>query len=419
MRFSTGLAFALGATTLLTAPLAAQDKPLPTWADQMEALKPVGKQMLELAERDDTEARRTEMNQYVLGSLANGYLNYVRADPAKPTFTPLWNYAFDYGGPNPDYAYMFTVIDPKGIYRISGYRGTSRFVEITQQNGDFTSKAVYDATAKNAPAPTNDLDQLTLDENRYFSVILSAERPEGYTGDWWPLMPTTGSLLMRKNAADWKKEIDPRIAINRLDEATPLTTEQMAARFSNLKNWIATRIESEITLTRYYREHHGINTIKKSQLMAATNPFKGQVYLDGAFEIEADEALVLETRVPEKCRYWQILVADDRFATINWVNHQSSLNDTQVRLDSDGKFRAVISEKDPGVPNWLDTAGEKWGIMQMRWNRCNEAPDPVVTKIKLKDVRKHVPKDTPVITPKQRKAELLERREAAQLRQLW
>jgi len=428
MHISTRLAGVLAATAFLATPLSSQTTTssnqtpntptaYPTWADQMEALKPVGKHLLELAERDDTDARRVEMNQYVLGSVANGYLNYVRADPAHPTFTPLWNYGFNYGGPNPDYAYMFTLIDPKGTYRISGYRGTSRFVEITQQSGDFTAKQSYNGTG--APSPTNDLDQLTLDQNRYFSVILSAERPAGYTGDWWPLAPSTMSLLMRKAMADWKREVDPRIAIDRLDEAPPLTTEQMSARFSNLKNWVATRIESEIGLTRYYREHHGINTIKKSALMAATNPFKGQVYLDGAFEIGDDEALVLETVVPKQCRYWQILLADDRFAVIDWVNRQSSLNDAQARLDSDGKFRAVIAAKDPGVPNWLDTAGEKWGIIQMRWNRCSEAPDPVVTRIALKDVRKHVARDTPVITPEQRKAMQRERREAAQLRQLW
>jgi hypothetical protein len=425
MRFSKKLASMLAVSAFVATPLASQTPEQsppsanPTWAEQMEALKPVGKHLLELAERDDTDARRTEMNQYVLGAVANGYLNYVRGDPARPTFTPLWNYAFNYGGPNPDYAYMFTLIDPKGTYRISGYRGTSRFVEITQQSGDFTSRAVYDATAKNSPAPTNDLDQLQIGKDGYFSVILTAERPAGYTGDWWPLAPTTMSLLMRKAMADWKREIDPRMAIDRLDEAPPLTAEQMAARFSNLKNWVATRIESEIGLVRYYRENHGVNTIKKSQLMAAAAPFKGQVYLDGGFEFREDEALVLETVVPKQCRYWQILLADDRFAVIDWVNRQSSLNDAQARLDADGKFRAVIAAKDPGVPNWLDTAGEKRGLIQMRWNRCSEAPDPVVTRIALKDVRKHVHKDTPVITADQRKALLRERREAAQLRQLW
>ena len=36
---------------------------------------------------------------------------------------------------------------------------------------------------------THDLDDLTLDDDGYFSVVLSAERPDGYTGDWWALDP--------------------------------------------------------------------------------------------------------------------------------------------------------------------------------------------------------------------------------------
>ena len=387
---------------------------LPTWADQMEDLKEVGHRLLLKAERNDSEARRQEMYKYVLGAVSNGFLNYVNADPGRPTITPLWNHQYNYGGPNPDYAYMFTLIDPKGIYRISGYRGTSRFVEITQQSTDFAGSG----TGKPG-AITNDLDQLTLGEDGYFSVILSGERPAGYTGDWWELGPDTASLLIRKTSCDWKAEVDPRLAISRLDDVPWPTPEQMAARFTNLKAWVATIIELDINLTRYYREHHGINTIKKSQKMAESDPFKGQIYLDGAFEIKDDEALVLETPVPEQYRYWQILLADNRFATVDWVNRQSSLNDVQARLDSDGMFRAVISVKDPGVPNWLDTGGEPWGIIQMRWNRCSSAPEPKVTKVALKDVREFLPRDTPVVTPEERKAQLAARREAAQLRQLW
>ena len=37
-------------------------------------------------------------------------------------------------GPCPDYTYRTTDIDPKGIYRISGWRGRNRFVEIAQQS---------------------------------------------------------------------------------------------------------------------------------------------------------------------------------------------------------------------------------------------------------------------------------------------
>ena len=43
--------------------------------------------------------------------------------------------------------------------------------------------------------------------------------------------------------------------------------------------------------------------------------------------------------------------------TIDYANHQSSLNGFQAVLDDDGVFRAVVSARDPGVANWLDTAG--------------------------------------------------------------
>jgi hypothetical protein len=34
---------------------------------------------------------------------------------------PLWNYARKLGGPDPDYVYSTTEIDPNGVYRISAY----------------------------------------------------------------------------------------------------------------------------------------------------------------------------------------------------------------------------------------------------------------------------------------------------------
>jgi hypothetical protein len=41
---------------------------------------------------------------------------------------------------------------------------------------------------------------------------------------------------------------------------------------------------------------------------------------------------------------------------------------------------------------------------------------PTVTKVKLSDLRRHLPKDTPVVTPEQRRVELDVRRVAVQRR---
>jgi hypothetical protein len=129
--------------------------------------------------------------------------------------------------------------------------------------------------------------------------------------------------------------------------------------------------------------------------------------------------LLLEAKVPEKCKYWSFLVGDEQFLTIDWMQHQSSLNGFQARIDKDGIVRIVISPTDPGVPNWLDTGGYKRGIIQVRWNNCTAAPNPVATKIKLAEVRAHVPAETPAINAAERENTLRDRRLGAQMRQRW
>ena len=145
----------------------------------------------------------------------------------------------------------------------------------------------------------------------------------------------------------------------------------------------------------------------------------GQFYYEGAYELNADEALVVEAKVPDKCTYWSIILTNDIYETTDWVNNQSSLNGTQAHVDRDGIFRAVVSAKDPGVPNWLDTAGYATGAVQGRWTECSAQPIPTVHKIALADVRKSLPADTPTVTTAQREQTIRERRMQAQLRPLW
>jgi hypothetical protein len=152
-------------------------------------------------------AETQDMNKLAFSILASGYLCRVYTDAHRPVFMPLWNYAINQGGPDPDYVYSTAEIDAHGVYEISGYRGTSRFVEITQQSFDMMHPSDME---QGSPVPTiNDLDDLQLDENGYFKVVLSAERPPGYSGDWWELHPGARRLLMRKCACDWDARSTP------------------------------------------------------------------------------------------------------------------------------------------------------------------------------------------------------------------
>ena len=80
----------------------------------------------------------------------------------------------------------------------------------------------------------------------------------------------------------------------------------------------------------------------------------------GYFDLADDEALVVEVTPPE-CEYWMIALHNHWMETLDYVRHQSTLNCHSAQLEPDGSVRFVVAHRDPGVPNWLDTAGHRAG----------------------------------------------------------
>ncbi|MGE4650040.1 MAG: hypothetical protein AAEJ53_04050, partial [Myxococcota bacterium] len=91
------------------------------------------------------------------------------------------------------------------------------------------------------------------------------------------------------------------------------------------------------------------------------------------------------------------------------ANRQSSLNQQQLHIDSDGRVRVVLSVEDPGVPNWLDTGGHLEGIIQYRyiWTRNN--PQPSIRALPLAELRAALPADHPSVSPEERRAAIASR----------
>ena len=60
---------------------------LPSWADQLRALEPVGAGLIEKWRPDGaTEAEIQDMNKLALSILASGYLCHVYTDATRPVF---------------------------------------------------------------------------------------------------------------------------------------------------------------------------------------------------------------------------------------------------------------------------------------------------------------------------------------------
>ena len=131
----------------------------------------------------------------------------------------------------------------------------------------------------------------------------------------------------------------------------------------------------------------------------------------GRFELEPDQALILEFEPPTGV-YWSVSLGNPWLETINYGRHQSSLNGHQAAVDADGRVRFVLSAEDPGVANWLDTAGYSNGAILLRCVRTDSAPVPDTRVIASRDTVTALPPGTALTTPEQRDRVLEGRRRA-------
>jgi hypothetical protein len=228
-------------------------------------------------------------------------------------------------------------------------------------------------------------------------------------------------LLLRQVDFDWSRERDPRISIERLDKPVERPRPDAAELERRLRGLAKSTGNIAFFLVDHVeglRREGYINRLKEFDV-SHLGGLVGQFYYEGAYELSSDEALIFEAKVPANCTYWSAILTNDIYETTDWYNNQSSLNGAQARVDRDGVVRIVVSAKDPGVPNWLDTAGYPTGAIQGRWTDCSATPIPTLRKAPLADVRRELPADTPVVTPAQRDQTLRDRRALVQQRPLW
>ena len=387
------------------------------WRSYVDPLLPLGKLAALASDPQDPQLRQ-EMYRYLFSQFAAAYFGRVHADAEYPDFWPHINNALNALVPNPDFVYYMTPLDGRGIYRISGYRGTVRLVDFQIGAG-----TVLPLGGKEF-GPTfadYDIDTLQFGEDGSFEVLLSNERPAGHDGNWWALHPEGTYLMIRQIMYDWLNEVDARLAIERLDRPAIRPRPRPARIEADLKQisaWAENMTKFPQQWLDGYRKKGWVNKVEVRDL-ANVGGLSKQMYIEGLFVLDEDEALIYETEIPTTSRYWNIMLCDMMWSTIDPLNRQTSLNGHTARLDADGKFRAVVAARDPGVPNWLDTAGYRVGEMNGRWRECNTAPVPKITKVKLANIRHHLPTDTPTVTAEQRDAAIRLRRKGLQMRRRW
>jgi hypothetical protein len=320
---------------------------------------------------------------------------------------------FPWGAPNHDTIYGFAPIDAEGTYRVSGTQGTESIASLMFRKGGANTGQMHGATLGEI-----DVQAIETAADRKFSLVISAQKPAG-PGCWYAMPPGTTGLIAR-HVTEEPDQRDGAWSLERLDwqASVPFDAQQLDARSKAAAGFV-----------------HGLNgfllrLIKKLGEGGYTNAFLGdrfegnggisaQMYYQGLFEFGRDEALILESDMPDAVHYWSVQLVDPFYSAIDFIFHSAAFNGRQAWIGTDGKVRFVVASQDPGVPNWLDSAGWQRGGMFWRWHTASSYPTPTVKRVALGDLRRHLPADTPSVSEAARASERAARISHYQSRRRW
>lgn len=405
----------------------------------------------------ENERMLAEGYRYLMGFMHGGVERAFFEDPARPFFRHALHILNKGTIDNPDAIYFVAPLDGHRSYTLRGQapapgRKPPHYLifELTDGciAGDSGSLAELRPGLK-AQTGWIDSTQLAFEADGSFEILLAPEPPTGFAGNFVATRRETtrpgpdGSnerhacyVSGRQLFQDWENE-DPfhltLTAAEPVDAPPPYGAADAAAQLRRFGELVRGQMHFwnqfyTILLETHGKHPGGLGEKDGPRFMPrnAFNPVNaasgatggGQatnLYAGGVFELEPDEALLVENEIPVPPQFTGFGLANLWGESLDFACHQSSLNGFQAETDSDGVIRYVVAHRDPGIANWLDTTGHREGFLTPRWS-YSEIPDrehwPRIRarKIAFVEIQQALP-------PSTRRVGDSERREAIRIRE--
>jgi hypothetical protein len=432
----------------------------------------------ELLPAPPSDRNLAEGYRYLLGFAHSAIERAFHHDPRFPSFRNALSILTKATIDNADAIYFFAPIDGRESYVVRGQVGDHR-----HWRGDAPAKSgrlapqylIFElndgplagdsgSLAELRPGVKVQMDRidsskLEVAADGRFEILIAPERPAGHTGNYIcshkrvsrphpddpnaPLDRYACWVSGRQLFYDWEREDPTHLSIARIgaerEHPPAFTPELAAAQLREMGALVRGQMhfwnEFYTVLLEVYGKRPGGHPSRPGERFMPRNAFNqpnaasgatggGQstnIYAGGVFELEPDEALIIESRIPVPPQYIGFHLGNLWGESLDYANHQTSLNGQQVERDADGVLRYVVAHRDPGVPNWLDTTGHREGFLTPRWAYSQQpTPDQWPTiraqKVPFDEIRKHLPSDTRAVTAAERAERIRVRQEHVQRR---
>ncbi|MEZ4215606.1 MAG: hypothetical protein R3E88_03930 [Myxococcota bacterium] len=292
----------------------------------------------------------------------------LEGDVHRPAFQRAVTPTMKFGGDSPDAIYHECNVSDAVAYRVRGHMAGAVYVSLSVQAGGGEGEGVGSSIHS---------DQFAVGPDGSFEVELSRAAPAD--GCDWVRMPDGALNVIVRH---YFEDADGPMAVARRPLALEIraldpppasgepTAEDVAAGIDRVTRWLRSRTLDE---AKGRGRLPAWVSVVPNQFNDAEKPGADLAYaaLDIAyamapFHVPPGKALVVHGRFPA-CRYAGLVLWSRFRQSLDYRARRVALNRAQTVTDDAGHYRIVIADRDPGVPNWLDTGGRQSGMMYWRF----------------------------------------------------
>ncbi len=351
------------------------------WDNFCDSLKAAGGSVLGFDSPDDPFTR-AEGFRYLSRLVRAGLENFVEGgDTSQPELRRLVHETVKMGNDNPDFFYRNAVIDGRRKYRLSGKLGTTPFIILSTQDGDYSDSA----GASMPIAGQLSTDEMEIGPAGELEIILSNKK-EG--ANWLRTTPETKMLMVRELFGDRSRERTSELKLELIDDVTGssvLTAQHLDAGLARAGQLVS---GASLMFARWSRDFRKtVNQLPRFD-QAKSDAVGGDpqmAYYHSYWQLNPGKALVVEATPPE-CTTWNFVLANHWLESLDYRQSRIHVNKHTAYYRPDNSVRVIVASEDPGLPNWLDPQQHLFGSMCFRWNRADIYPQPRIREVDVEEL---------------------------------
>jgi hypothetical protein len=202
------------------------------------------------------------------------------------------------------------------------------------------------------------------------------------------MQPETEALIVRQTFLDREVEQPAELRIERIGgdgQPSPLTAERLDKGLTAAAGLVVGCSTLFSGWAQGFQKHtNELPKFDDSVSMGAGGD-PNICYYHSYWQLGPEEALVIEVTPPD-CRSWNFQLDNHWMESLDYRYHRITVNKHTAHYRDDGSVRLVVAHRDPGVENWIETAGHQQGTMCFRWIRADAHPQPQTRVVKISEL---------------------------------